>query len=300
MTTLSPLPPTPTPEPSEEKQPAKAVKKPLSPIVKALWRPVLALAIIVHAFLLFIPLEKPKPKPSPTASPIDKNVKIDRVSLVKKSAPTPQAKPRPKTNRRPKTNIKPAVRSRTAPAPRQSPQPNEPPLDDFDDSIPTDPSPTGDGKPGDGKPSEPTAGYGVDLCALGDVLSDLGAEAAEGTGGPRPEDFRQAGLYYTPDGQFKPEVGDVVKVTIYRETDAVTDTGVGVSARRDADYVRGRLSDSCKKNGATFSLREALGDGDLYVIAKGGSAAYISIVKGTTVSASIFIVAWNGDPTKKP
>jgi len=275
MTTLSPLPPTPTPEPEETQSPQKARRK-LPWVARMLWRPVLAVVIAVHALFLFIPLEKPKPKPTPTPSPIDKNVKVDRVSLIKKSAPPPKAKPRPKTNRRPKTNVKAAPRPRTAPAPRQTPPPKDDPPPDNTNASPTPgPAPPGT-DPG-------STGSSTDLCGLGDVLGALVS------GDPTPENFRNPELYYA-GGARKPIVGDMVRVNRYKEGD---------SEGRDYNSIQERLGNACKSKGATFEPQRQLGDGQLFVITKGSTKAYISLVKGGDITDPItIVVAWNGDPTK--
>ncbi len=283
MTTLSPLPPTPTPEPEEPKPSPKAKRKALPPIVRAVWRPIVAVAIVLHALLLFIPLEKSKPKPSPTPSPIDKDVKIDRISLAKRPAPSPQPKPRPKTNRRPKTNVKPAQRTRTAPAPRPSPQ-QPPPSDDQAPDTPTTPTPdaTPAPDPGGGDPCNWAGLIQAEYLPLSDNLTEVS-----------PVKFSQPGLYYDGDAR-KGLVADIVEIP--RTTGLLS---AGTQVQRSIETVENDLRRACETQGANFQKVKEVGSDILYYVRKDGQpGAYVTLAKGrATGAASIFLVLWGSDPT---
>ncbi len=292
MTTLLPPTPTPIPEQPEEQKPTKAAKKLLPTIVRVVWHPIVAIAIVLHAFLLFIPLEKPKPKPSPTPSPIDKNVKIDRISLAKRAAPPPQPKPRPKTNRRPKTNVKPANRVRKAPAPRQSPQPrDEPPLDDNqtpETPITSAPASTS----GPGSPPSPDAGGG-DPCNWAGLIQREYLQLSDNLPEITPNKFSQPGLYYDGDAR-KAIVADIVEIP--RTTGLLS---AGTQVQRSIETVENDLRQACQQQAANFQKVKEVGSDILYYVRKEGQpGAYLTLAKGRgTSAASIFLVLWAGDPT---
>lgn len=261
-----------------------SVAKNIPPVLKALFRPMLALALGIHGVLLFVPLSPEKKElPAPTEKP----VKISRLSNQKVTV-----KPKPK----PKVSVpKPVVKRNVTPPPtlvvKATPTPSPAPSSDSATPAPK-PSATPFATPPAASDSTPSsdpeaAAFAIPLDAItrrrpdtDGVEKDLPVRDADFE--PGSFFFRDPTLFFTdPDKDIgKPGVSGIEFLGTLND--------VEVALKED-------IEPAYTNNGFTFTKVGEYGEGPVYEVKKDDLTRYLNFVLNKT-KTGILVVVWKKSP----
>jgi hypothetical protein len=264
-------------------KPTSSLAKHTPPALKALFRPMLALALGIHGLLLFVPLSPEKKElPEPTEKP----VKISRLSNQKVAVkPTPKpraARPKPVVRR----NVSPpptlvvkatptpspapsSASSTTTPSPRPSASPSSPAADN---TPSTDPEAAAFAGPLDAitRPRTDTDGSEKDL-PVRDTSVPIGSI-----------------LFKDPAPFFADPDQDLVKPGVSAVEFLGTLNDLEVALKDD-------IAPAYTGNGFTFTKVGEYGGGPVYEVKKDAVTRYLNFVLNKT-KTGILVVVWKKSP----
>ena len=269
-------------------KPTSSLAKHTPPALKALFRPMLALALGIHGLLLFVPLSPEKKElPEPTEKP----VKISRLSNQKVAVkPTPKpraARPKPVVKRNvstppmlvvkatPTPTPATASTSAAAPSPHSSPSavpPASPPAAPADNTSSSDPEAAAFAGPLDAitRPRTDTDGSEKDL-PVRDTSVPIGSI-----------------LFKDPAPFFADPDQDLVKPGVSAVEFLGTLNDLEVALKDD-------IAPAYTGNGFTFTKVGEYGGGPVYEVKKDAVTRYLNFVLNKT-KTGILVVVWKKSP----